>query len=124
MIDKYKISVDGNNLLAYALDAVPFTFFLAKLLSYYEGKKIEIKKVRYYDDVELHEFLHGYDLDGEDYTFLTVNLQVYAQPYFECFLNTLKYKDTDSVFVDYLPYSETSDFICRIQDYERSKEAD
>lgn len=124
MVDKYKISVDGNNLLAYALDAVPFTFFLAKLLSYYEGKKIEIKKVRYYDDVEFHEFLHGYDLDGEDYALLTANLQVFGQPYFEYFLNYLSDKYKVDCFADYISYSETSDFICCIQDIERSKEAD
>ena len=124
MIDKYKISVDGNNLLAYTGDDVPFTWFLAKLLSYYKGKKIEIQKVRYYTDPDFHEFLHGYDLDGEDYSFLTENLQVFAQPYFEYFLNTLKYKDTDSYFVGSLPYSKTSDFICAIQDIERSEEAD
>ena len=124
MFDKYKISVDGNNLLAYSEDDTTFTNFLVKLVSYYKGKKIEIQKVRYYSDPDLHEFLHGYDLDGEDYAFLIEHLQVFAQPYFEYFINTLKYKDTDSVFVDYLPYSETSNFICGIQDYERSKEAD
>lgn len=124
MFDKYMISVDGNNLLVYTEDDKDFTNFLVKLVSYYKGKKIEIKKVEYYDDVVLHEFLHGYDLYGEDYALLTVNLQVFAQPYFEYFMNTLKYKDTDSCFVDYLSYSETSDFIARIQDYERSKEAD
>ena len=124
MFDKYMISVDGNNMLAYAEDDTVFGNFLVKLLSYYEDTKIEIKKVRYYDDVVLHEFLHGYDIDGEDYALMTVNLQVYAQPYFEYFINTLKYKDTDSVFVDYVHYSQTSGFIAAIQGYERSKEAD
>lgn len=124
MFDKYMISVDGKNLLAYTEDDTDFTNFLVKLVSYYKGKKIEIKKVRYYDDVVLHEFLHGYDLDGEDYTFLIDKLQVFAEPYFEYFLNTLNYKDTDSYFVGNLSYSETSNFICGIQDYERSKEAD
>lgn len=126
MFDKYKISVDGNNLLAYEEDKIPFSYFLVKLVSYYEGKNIKIKKVRYYDDADLHEFLHGYDLDGEDYVFMKENLQVFAQPYFEDFLNnfSMKFKDTVNVFVDYLPYSETSDFIVAIQDYERSKEGD
>lgn len=124
MFDKYMISVDGNNLLAYAEDDTVFGNFLVKLLSYYKGQKIEIKKVKYYDDVVLHEFLHGYDLEGDDYTFLTVNLQVFGQPYFEYFLNSLIYNDTDSCFVDYIHYSETSGFIAAIQDYERSKGAD
>ena len=127
MFHKYKISVNGNNLLAYSEDITIFTNFLVKLFSYYEGKKIEIKKVRYYSDPDLHEFLHGYDLDGEDYALLTVNLQVFAQPYFEYFLGAFTLRaidtgtDTDDIFTDYISYSETSDFICRIQDYERSK---
>ena len=124
MFHKYKISVDGNNLLAYSEDITIFINFLVKLLSYYDGKKIEIKKVRHYNDPELHEFLHGYDLDGEDYTYLIEKLQVFAQPYFEYFLNSLKDKDTDSCFVEPLPYYQTSQFICAVQDIELSKEAD
>jgi hypothetical protein len=124
MFHKYKISVDGNNLLAYSEDITIFTNFLVKLFSYYEGKKIEIKKVRYYDDAELHEFLHRYDLEGEDYALLTENLQVFAQPYFEYFLDGFALRDADNAFADYISYSETSQFICAGQDIELSKEAD
>lgn len=126
MFHKYMISVDGNNLLAYTEDNTIFGDFLVKLLSYYEGKKIEIKKVRYYEDPTLHEFLHGYDLDGEDYALMTVNLQVFAQPYFEYFLDGLALRDMETYnsFTDYISYSETSNFISAIQDYERSQEAD
>ena len=124
MFHKYKISVDGNNMLVYTEDITIFTDFLVNLVSYYDGKKIEIKNVRYYSDPELHEFLHGYDLEGDDYALLTEHLQVFAQPCFEYFLNSLPYQDTDSCFVDYVPYSITSDFIFGIQDYERRKEAE
>lgn len=124
MFDKYMISVDGNNLLAYTEDDTIFGNFLVKLLSYYEGKKIEIKKVRYYEDPTLHEFLHGYDLEGYDFVILSEKLQVFGQPYFDEFLMSLPYKDSDSCFVDYLSYSKTSEFIFGIQDYERSQEGD
>lgn len=121
MFDKYKISVDGNNMLVYTEDDTILADFLVNLLSYYKGMDIEIKKVKHYDDPELHEFLHGFDLEGDDYALLTEQLQVFAQPCFEYFLNSLPYKDSDSCFVDYLKYSETSDFIVDIQDYELSK---
>lgn len=124
MFHKYMISVDGNNLLAYAEDMTIFCNFLVKLFSYYKGKKIEIKKVRYYDDAVLHEFLHGYDLVGEDFVILSEKLQVFGQPYFDEFLLSLPYKDSDSCFVDYLSYSKTSEFIFAIQDYEISQEGD
>lgn len=124
MFHKYKISVDGNNLLAYSVDITIFSNFLVKLFSYYEGKKIEIKKVRYYDDAELHEFLHGYDLEGYDFVILSEKLQVFGQPYFDEFLLSLPYKDSDSCFVDYLSYSKTSEFISTIQNYELSQKGD
>lgn len=133
MLEIYKISVNGNCMILFSEDDIKHCVFVARLTEYFSGNLIHVDKVRNWNnidlDIDLHIFLHDLnnDVDYADYALIQEKMKVFAQPFFESFLDTfLPYEDTDSCFVDYVDREYTEYFLCKVEENKKSlmQEAD